>query len=95
MEHAEGGDLDKYIEQRKKENKPLSEQQVIEWLIQLLLGLKYIHEKKVVHRDLKPDNIFLTSDQQLKIGDFGISKLMSETFDMAKTKIGTPFVMAP
>lgn len=50
---------------------------MIEWFIQLLLGLKYIHEKKIVHRDLKPDNIFISSDNELKIGDFGISKLMT------------------
>lgn len=77
MEYAENGDLQKYLERRKIENRPLSEEQVIEWFIQLLLGLKYIHEKKIVHRDLKPDNIFISSDNELKIGDFGISKLMS------------------
>ena len=95
MEYAEQGDLDKYLEKRKAEGRPLSEEQAIEWFIQLALGLKYIHEKKIVHRDLKPDNIFITSNNELKIGDFGISKLMNETFDLAKTKIGTPFIMAP
>jgi NIMA (never in mitosis gene a)-related kinase len=57
--------------------------------------LKYIHDKKIVHRDLKPDNIFINANNELKIGDFGISKVMNETFDMAKTKIGSPFIMAP
>jgi NIMA (never in mitosis gene a)-related kinase len=44
---------------------------------------------------LKADNIFITSDNELKIGDFGVSKVMSETLDMGKTKIGTPNIMAP
>lgn len=95
MEYAERGDLEKYLESRRAEGKPLGEAQVLEWFIQLALGLKYIHDKKILHRDLKADNIFLTANGQIKIGDFGISKLMSETFDLAKTKIGTPFVMAP
>ena len=68
---------------------------MVEWLIQLLFGLKYIHEKNVMHRDFKPDNIFITATNHLNIGDFGISRLMTETFDLAKTKIGTPLVMAP
>jgi NIMA (never in mitosis gene a)-related kinase len=61
MEYAEKGDLEKYLEMRKVEGKPLTEAQVIEWFIQLALGMKYIHEKKIVHRDLKADNIFITS----------------------------------
>lgn len=48
-----------------------------------------------MHRDLKADNIFITSDGELKIGDFGVSKIMNETYDLAKTKIGTPNIMAP
>jgi NIMA (never in mitosis gene a)-related kinase len=59
------------------------------------LGLKYIHERKILHRDLKADNIFITSEEELKIGDFGVSKVMNETYDLAKTKIGTPHIMAP
>lgn len=43
MEYAEKGDLEKYLEMRKGEGKPLGEGQVIEWFIQLALGLKYIH----------------------------------------------------
>ena len=49
----------------------------------------------MLHRDFKADNIFLTADWELKIGDFGVSKVMSETYDLAKTKIGTPHIMAP
>ena len=57
--------------------------------------MDYVHARKILHRDLKPDNIFLTSWFQLKIGDFGISKSLSQTFDMASTLCGTPVYMAP
>lgn len=80
---------------RRQQASPLNEDQVIQWFIQLCLALKYIHDKKIVHRDLKPDNIFIDAQNELKIGDFGIVKIMNETYDMAKTKIGTPLIMAP
>ena len=95
MEFAENGELEQYLNRRKQQGQPLSQDEVLEWFIQLCLGLKHIHDHRILHRDLKCENIFITSQNELKIGDFGISKLMSETFDMAKTKIGTPYVMAP
>ena len=58
-------------------------------------GIDYLHGKKILHRDLKPANVFLTSWFQLKIGDFGISKSLSETLDMASTMCGTPVYIAP
>ena len=95
MEYAEKGDLEHYIDEKAARHSKLTEEEVISWFIQLLLALKYIHDKKIVHRDLKPANIFITNTNELKIGDFGISKIMSQTFDMAKTKIGSPLIMAP
>ena len=61
----------------------------------LCLGLKEIQNKKLIHRDLKPDNIFLTKDNIPKIGDFGISKQLSTMKEFAKTAIGTLIYMAP
>jgi len=48
-----------------------------------------------LHRDLKPKNILLTKFNQIKIGDFGISKMLENTFDMAKTATGTPYYLSP
>jgi len=57
--------------------------------------LKHIHSKKILHRDLKSQNIFLTKDNQAKLGDFGISKVLESTHDFAQTSLGTPFYLSP
>ena len=92
MEYCEGGDLGTYIKQQRV---PLPEDQIINWFHKMCAGIEFIHDKKIIHRDLKPANIFLTSWLQLKIGDFGISKSLSPTLDMARTQCGTPLYMAP
>ena len=61
MEYAENGDLDKFIRKKQEDNQFIDEDLIIKWIIQLSLGLKYIHERKVLHRDLKAENIFLTA----------------------------------
>lgn len=48
-----------------------------------------------MHRDLKCENIFLTNDKQLKLGDFGISKMLQQTKDKAITFVGTPYYLSP
>ena len=92
MEFCEGGALDNFI---SKLRRPLKEPELLQKFSQILSGLQYIHSRNILHRDLKPANIFLTSNQDLKIGDFGISKSLTGTRQMAKTFCGTPCYMAP
>ena len=64
------------------------------YFIQILTGLKALHEKKIIHRDIKSANIFLTEDFKVaKLGDLGIAKHAKD--DLAKTQIGTPYYLAP
>jgi len=58
------------------------------------LALQYLHKHKVLHRDLKPGNIFVGEDGRLKLGDFGCSKLLNRV-RMARTQVGTPYYMSP
>jgi NIMA (never in mitosis gene a)-related kinase len=96
MEYADGGDLDARIKQQKKLHhaQPFPEQQVLDWFVQIVLALKHIHDRRILHRDIKSENIFLMADgNAVKVGDFGISKHLSSTMAQAMTRIGTPYYL--
>jgi NIMA (never in mitosis gene a)-related kinase len=59
------------------------------------LALEFVHRKKILHRDIKSSNIFLRSNGSVKLGDFGISKILEHTVDAAVTFVGTPYYMSP
>lgn len=61
----------------------------------LIEGLKHIHERNIVHRDLKVENIFQTLKGVYKIGDLGMSKIVYKPTDMISTRVGTPIYFAP
>ncbi|KGL77786.1 Serine/threonine-protein kinase Nek11, partial [Tinamus guttatus] len=93
-EYCEGGDLDFKIQEYKESGKIFTQKQIMEWFIQLLLGVNYMHERRILHRDLKAKNIFLKNNF-LKIGDFGVSCLLMGSCDLATTFTGTPYYMSP
>lgn len=92
-EYAEGGDLSHRI--RLQNKYPFKENQILDWVIQISLALHEIHSKKILHRDIKPANCFLSKNDMIKIGDFGISKPLVNTMEMANTMIGTPYFLSP
>ncbi|XP_078365855.1 LOW QUALITY PROTEIN: serine/threonine-protein kinase Nek11-like [Oculina patagonica] len=93
-EYCEGGDLDDKITAWKKAGKRFDESLILAWFIQLVLAVKFMHEKRMLHRDLKTRNIFLKKNI-IKLGDFGISRILMGTSDMATTFTGTPYYMSP
>ena len=95
MELADAGDLSMLIKKQKEKKQFLPENDVLSYFVQIAFGLQYIHKKNILHRDLKTQNIFLTSQKLIKIGDFGISKSLSHTLDLATTAIGTPHYLSP
>ncbi|KAJ8409324.1 hypothetical protein AAFF_G00235220 [Aldrovandia affinis] len=93
MGFCEGGDLYQRLKQQKGELLP--ERQVVEWFVQISMALQYLHEKHILHRDLKTQNIFLTKTDIIKVGDLGIARVLENQNDMASTLIGTPYYMSP
>lgn len=78
-----------------KRRKRLSEIEVQCYLLQILKGLKYIHNHKIIHRDLKPGNLFLNQKIQLKIGDFGLASKLEYDGQKRYSICGTPNYIAP
>ena len=94
MEYCEKGDLATLLKDYKQKNKYLPENLIWKFFIQISLGLAYIHYHKILHRDLKTLNIFLTKNLDVKIGDLGVAKILQNTLH-AYTFIGTPFYLSP
>lgn len=70
--------------------------QAVIWRKQKKLGpFQYIHERKILHRDIKSQNIFIGKQRTIKLGDFGIARIMDGTTDYARTCVGTPYYLSP
>lgn len=94
MEYADGGDLRGLIKRRR--GNLLPEGVLLDIFVQICLAVKHLHDRKIVHRDLKSENIFLmASNGIVKVGDLGIAKVLQGTTQFARTKIGTPLTMSP
>jgi len=92
MEYIEGLTLSEYIQK----NHPLDVDTILNFINQIINGIKHAHDTKIVHRDIKPQNILVDKDETLKILDFGIAKALSET-TMTETNhvLGTVQYLSP
>ncbi|CAL4067725.1 unnamed protein product, partial [Meganyctiphanes norvegica] len=92
MEYADGGSLAEFLQKRVKR---LDEREVLIFFHQICQAIRHMHEHHILHRDLKTANIFLTKSGMVKVGDFGISKMMSTHSVHAHTVLGTPYYISP
>ena len=93
MEYANEGDLQHKIEQYKKENRFFEENIIWSYSIQMVEGLKALHDEKIMHRDLKSANVFLFNNKICKLGDLNVSKVVKNK--MLYTQTGTPYYASP
>ena len=93
MEYANDGSLHHKIIGRNGDLFP--EKEALFYFYQLVSAVSYIHDYGILHRDIKTLNIFMTKSKMIKLGDFGISKVLEETYGKAETCVGTPYYMSP
>ena len=95
VEWAEKGDLKLVIKKAIEDEVYFPERQIIKYINQIAGALAHMHKKRIMHRDLKPANIFIDNNNDLKVGDLGLSRqLSSQTFE-AFSRVGTPLYMSP
>ncbi|KAK8841739.1 hypothetical protein M9Y10_026686 [Tritrichomonas musculus] len=93
MEYANKGDLGKHIINRGENL--FSEEEILYIFVQIVLALKYIHDRNIIHRDIKPQNIFISSDNYVKIGDFNVCKQLQPHQANTSTMTGTLNYLSP
>lgn len=76
-EYCEEGDLAYHMHRRcKYKKKHYTEETVVKWVSQMLMALEYLHERNILHKDLRPTNIFLTAQGNIKLGSLKLNKVI-------------------
>jgi len=98
MEYCDGGDINHLLNKCKKDKDYIAEDVIWKIFSNLVFAIFECHNHKkgkILHRDIKPGNIFLDNNFNVKLGDFGLSKMLNQESQFATSHVGTPFYMSP
>nr|XP_019604661.1 PREDICTED: myosin-IIIa [Rhinolophus sinicus] len=95
LELCNGGSVTDLVKGFLKKGKRMNEPIIAYILREALMGLQHLHNNKTIHRDIKGNNILLTTEGGVKLVDFGVSAQLTSTWHRRNTSVGTPFWMAP
>ena len=95
MEYAENGDVLKKIEEHHRYGTRFEERDLWSVLVQTLAGLKALHSLNIMHRDIKCANILINANNQCKLADFNVSKVVNAQEGFVRTQTGTPYYASP
>jgi NIMA (never in mitosis gene a)-related kinase len=98
MEYCENGDMKQLLRKCRKDKDHISEEVIWKVFMQIVLALYECHhrkEGKIIHRDLKPGNVFFDAKNNVKLGDFGLARVLDKGSQYAYSHVGTPYYMSP
>eukprot|EP00033_Pygsuia_biforma_P002751 GCRY01003039.1.p1 GENE.GCRY01003039.1~~GCRY01003039.1.p1 ORF type:complete len:657 (+),score=188.21 GCRY01003039.1:119-2089(+) len=95
MEFCDSGNVLKLIKKHQLLKQSIPEKRIVHYIVQGLLALKHCHDKKLIHRDIKSENLFLNKKDRCLLGDFGLGRVLEYSDEMASTRVGTPFYLPP
>lgn len=97
LEYADSGDLRQEIQRRREMGAHFTEDEVAFIFLQLCLAMEHLHQRNIMHHDLKPENIMLTRSGLIKLGDFGFARQYADSvwLPVAMTGCGTPYYLSP
>ncbi|EKX54285.1 hypothetical protein GUITHDRAFT_63672, partial [Guillardia theta CCMP2712] len=95
MEYCSGGDLYHMLCKQRTKKKPLSVRRVKMWILQMCEAIAFLHTQNVVHRDMKPMNVLVDNNGDLKIADFGLARQGVTATKLISTQCGTPGYESP
>eukprot|EP00755_Sulcionema_specki_P011573 Sspe_Gene.49346::Locus_26492_Transcript_2_2_Confidence_0.750_Length_987::g.49346::m.49346/K08857/NEK1_4_5; NIMA (never in mitosis gene a)-related kinase 1/4/5 len=95
MEYAPCGDLEQCKKGYIKHHRVFSQDRIVAIATQVARCLDYLHSNSIIHRDLKSANVFLCFGGVVKVGDFGLSRVLAHSDALARTSVGTPYYMSP
>lgn len=97
MEYASGGTLADVLAANCASGLHFPLRTVVRWVTELTSAVQHVHSRRILHRDIKTANVFLTDDvdPHVKLGDFGVSRAFSTETNLAETMCGTPYYLSP